>query len=151
MRLPYLPIVAEDVTAPLSPHSVHVTETADVRPAGDWSRETLVAAVDTADAREAVVVLDYARETLYLADADDLEYESAGLAGTRGEPALAVESPRVLAADGRSVDGDRESVTVGPEFDVLVPAFDLEELEELPPAVGRQSERPTGAGTGSPG
>jgi hypothetical protein len=51
---------------------------------------------------------------------------------------------------GRGAD-DPPSVTVSPTFDVLVPAFDIEEQgEPAEPLLGHSTESPTGVGTGTP-
>jgi len=48
-------------------------------------------------------------------------------------------------------DADAASVTVSPAFDVLVPAFDIEEQGEPAAPVERHAvETPTGVGTGTP-
>jgi len=54
--------------------------------------------------------------------------------------------------DANHADGDdAESVTVSPTFDVLVPAFDIEEQGEPAEPMERHAvETPTGVGTGTP-
>lgn len=45
-------------------------------------------------------------------------------------------------------------MTVSPTFDILIPAFDWNDLDEqdvLPPIDRRGSRSPTGTGTGTPG
>jgi len=144
------PYLWGQVTHPLSPHSLHVAGPEDLAGVAEWSRSELYATVEAADERDRVVVIDYGRSRLYLAREEDLDYTPPGALGGR-EPALAVREP-LVATPGESVTVEQgESVTVSPEFDVLVPAFDLEEMEEAPPPV-EPLRRPTstGTGTGSP-
>ncbi|PSQ43947.1 hypothetical protein BRD17_05135 [Halobacteriales archaeon SW_7_68_16] len=139
------------VTHPLSPHSIQVTETTDLVAVGSWSRADLAATVDAADERDRVVVVDHDRDRLYLAASDALDYRPPGPLGG-GPPALDVYDPHVVTiADGTVRTDADDDVTVGPEFDVLVPAYDLAELEDPPPDRFRTVDRPAGAGTGSPG
>lgn len=144
------PYLWGEVTHPLSPHSVHVAGPEDLAGVAEWSCAELYATVEAADERDRVVVVDYGRSRLYLAPEEDLEYTAPGALGGR-KPALAVAAP-LVATPGEPVGVEEgEDVTVSPEFDVLVPAFDLEELEEAPPPV-EPLRRPTstGTGTGSP-
>lgn len=149
------PYLWGDVTHPLSPHSVHVTGPEDLAAVGDWSRAELYATVEAADERGRVVVVDYGRDRLYLAAEEALEYRAPDPLGRR-EPALDVEEPLVATPDGDgeavavepATDTDTVTVTVAPEFDVLVPAFDLEELEEDQIPV-EPLRRPTSTGTGA--
>jgi hypothetical protein len=147
------PYLWGDVTHPLSPHSVHVTGPEDLAAVGDWSRGELYATVEAADERDRVTVVDYGRDRLYLVADGELDYRAPDPLGRR-DPALAVADPLVAAPDGEDVAVEPgEAVTVAPEFDVLVPAFDLEELdEEMLPVepLRRPTSTGTGAGTGSP-
>ena len=141
------PYLWGQVTHPLSPHSVHVTGPEDLAGVAEWSRGELYATVEAADERDRVVVVDYGRSRLYLASEEALEYTPPGALGGR-EPALDVAAP-LVATPGESVTvAEGADVTVSPEFDVLVPAFDLEELEEAPPPV-EPLRRPTSTGTGA--
>lgn len=145
-----------DLTAPRSRHNLHVTGPEDLRDVAGWSRETLYAAVEYADdGGDRVVVLDYGREALYVAAAGDLTYRPPRALGFGAPPALEVDDPLLYdpeaPADRRTEPTD--PVTVSPEFDILVPAFDWEELDEepLPPVDSRLSGSPTRSGTGTPG
>jgi hypothetical protein len=100
-----------------------------------------------------VTVIDYGRDRLYLVAEEGLEYDPPDPLGRR-DPALAVADPLVATPDGEDVAVEPgEAATVAPEFDVLVPAFDLEELDEdlvpLEP-LRRPTSTGTGAGAGSP-
>ena len=141
------------ITDPASCHSRHVAGRADVTSVGPWSGDQLYAAVERADAEGDVVVVDYARERLYLADADDLTYVPPEALGLASPPELRVEGPRRYVPDGGSVGRVRvRSVTVSPEFDILVPAFDQSEPDEgwEPPELEYQ-ERPSGSPSGAIG
>lgn len=140
-----------DVTAPRSRHNLHVTERADLVGIGPWSAEQLYAAVQRAEDETGVVVLDYRREQLYLVGHDDVTYLPPSALGFGDEPGLRVEDPQRYDPDNDSIARVRlESVTVTPEFDILVPAFDWEEPDEYwePPELTsheRSSDRPSGA------
>ncbi|MFB6112082.1 MAG: hypothetical protein ABEJ35_06060 [Halobacteriaceae archaeon] len=148
-------LLARDLTDPLSMRSIHVTGPDDLRSVGDWSIPALYATVEAADDRGGVVVLDYDEAQLYLSEAVSVEEGPLGLLGHGGT--LAVREP-VLAeptADGSDVELtplETTSLTVDPPWDVLVPAFDLEELDDqLPPIETVSRPSPSGAGTWSPG
>lgn len=162
-RLPLSMRRVRDVTAPESRHSVHVTGPDDLVGIAGWSRETLYRAVKFVDDGDVdadadggpsrTVVLDYGRGNLYAAAASELTYEPPRALGLLAAPALRVAAPDLLDPEGPSTEPFRP-VTVSPEFDVLVPAFDWTELDadDLPPPVDyRSSESPSGAGTGTPG
>lgn len=143
-----------DVTAPASRHNLHVTRRDDLEATGPWSTETLYRAVKRADEGESdVVVLDYARSNLYLAASSKLTYTPPKGLGFAAPPALAVVDPRRFDPDALTTE-PHDSVTVSPEFDILVPAFDWEELSEddiLPPMDTRRTPAPTGTQTGTSG
>ncbi len=142
-----------DVTAPASRHSLRVGGRSDLEAVSDWSADTLYAAVRRADeADDGAVVLDHGRASLYVAPRTGLRYESPGGLGLWSPPALHVADPRLFDPEGGETT-PTDPVSVSPEFDVLVPAFDREELTEgdlLPPTTRRPSESPSGAGTGTP-
>lgn len=147
--------VDADVLDPRSRHNLHVTGPGDLQDVriGEWSGETLFAAVKRADEADSVVVLDHGRTALYLADGADLAYDPPRVLGLTAPPAL-----HVAGADRYDPGTDRTepvgTVTVSPEFDVLIPAFDWEEMDEddvLPPVDRVPSRSPTGTGTGTPG
>jgi len=95
------------------------------------------------------VVLDYGRERLYLARAADLTYVPPRILGLAADPALRVSDPGVFDPETGAVE-PAASVTVAPEFDVLVPAFDWEEMDDgWEPPRPRRQESPTGTPTGS--
>jgi len=148
-----------DVTVPGSRHSVHVTGPDDLAGIAGWSRETLYRAVkfvddgDPDDTASRTVVLDYGRGNLYAAAASDLTYEPPRGLGLLEAPSLHVAAPDLLDPEGPETD-PFHPVTVSPEFDVLVPAFDWEEmdLDDLPPPVDLESsDAPAGAGVGTSG
>jgi hypothetical protein len=147
------PFLDADVTAPRSRHNVHVTGPEDLQGIADWSRETLYRAVKFADDGDGgLVVLDYGRSNLYVASAAALDYRGPGALGLGRPPALAVDDPALYDPEGpdaRPID----PVTVSPEFDILIPAFDPSEMDDdpLPPVDTRDSSTPTGFGTGTPG
>lgn len=172
-----------DVLAPRSRHNRHVTTAEDLVPVGDWSREELFAAVEAADERSAVVVIDYRRAVLWLVAPARLRFDPPRLFGVARPPALHLADPdrfepdsgRVtpVAADAdwltpasvaddaqppitprsrarETLTADRLTLTVTPEFDVLVPAFDWDEQSEddvLPPVERRESPAGTGSET----
>ena len=149
------PLRNADITAPRSRHSLHVTAREDLREVAGWSRDTLYGAVTHADSEDRVVVLDYGREALYIADGADLSYHPPRALGLGAPPALGVEDPLLYdpdAPESRRTEPHR-SVRVSPEFDVLVPAFDREETEEdpLPPVDSRPTGSASRFGAGSPG
>jgi len=120
-----------------------------------WSRDTLYEAVKFADGEDRVVVLDYGRERLYVADGADLAYHPPRALGLGAPPALEVAEPLLYDPDApeRRRTEPHESVRVSPEFDVLVPAFDWEDRgeEPLPPVDSRPTGSASRLGTGSPG
>ena len=159
-----------DVTAPGSRHSIHVTGSDDLVGVAGWSAEELYRAVKHVDdgsdgPATRTVVIDYGRDRLYAARASALTYRPPRGLGLLDTPALDVADPELLsvdpgaadaegAGDGTARTGSFESVTVAPEFDVLVPAFDWEEMDvdDLPPPIDyRPSGTAPGAGTGTPG
>ncbi|MEF8901289.1 MAG: hypothetical protein V5A25_08720 [Halovenus sp.] len=142
-----------DVTAPMSRHNLHVTQQEDLIDIGPWSQEQLWAAVERADGEDGIVVLDYGREQLYLVDHGDVTYLPPRVLGLAEEPGLRVRNPRTYDPDGDTVAKVRvESVTVAPEFDILIPAFDWTELDDQwePPELDYQ-ERPSGSPSGAVG
>lgn len=145
-----------DVTAPQSRHNIHVTSRDDLRGVGEWSGSTLYEAVRFADTDtdvDAVVVLDYRRTAVYLAPGTALRYEPPRGLGVAAPPALHVREPLLYDPDGPTATAIAP-VTVSPTFDILVPAFDWNELDEqdtLPPIDRRGSRSPTSSGTGTPG
>jgi len=145
---------APDILAPESRHNLHVTGRSDLRDVGDWSAETLYQAVKAADAAgDHVVVLDYGRSNIYLCDPDTLTYHPPKALGLEAPATLALTEPERFDPTGPKVV-PHEPVEVAPEFDILIPAFDWDELTEddiLPPTHIRSSDSPTGAGTGTPG
>ncbi len=143
---------ATDVTAPASRHNLHVTDREDLVGVGPWSRDELWAAVQRADGEGSVVVLDYGRERLYLADDADVSYRPPTALGLADAPGLRVASPRPYDPDDGTVGTAGEPVTVTPEFDVLVPAFDWEAPdEEWEPPEPEYRQRPTGSPSGAVG
>jgi hypothetical protein len=144
---------SDDVLDPRSRHNRHVTRPEDVEPVGGWPRETLYEAVRLADGEGGVVVIDYGRSELYVADGSGLDYEPPRRLGFVAPPVLHVAAPRRFESrTGTTTPAD--PVSVSPRFDILVPAFDWEQLDEddaLPPVARRASRSATGAGTGSSG
>lgn len=141
------------ITDPASRHSRHVAGRADLTGVGPWSGDQLYAAVKLADAEGDAVVVDHARERLYLADAGDLTYVPPEALGLASPPELRVDSPRRYVADEGSVGRARvRSTTVSPEFDVLVPDFDRSEPDDSwePPEL-EYRERPSGSPSGAVG
>ena len=180
-------MATSDVLAPRSRHNRYVTTPDDVVPVGEWSREELFGAVKAADAADAVVVIDYGRVALYLADGGRLQYDPPRVLGIAAPAALHVTDPvrydpatgetepveasdppdasaghpdangtRIPSDAGSRVVGDgrgSEQVIVTPRFDLLVPAFDWEELSEdemLPPVERDPSPTESGVGSGTP-
>jgi len=143
--------VDADVIDPRSRHNVHVTGPEDLQDTGEWSSETLYAAVIRADGDDLVVVLDYGRTALYLATGPDLTYEPPRVLGFAAPPALHVADPALFDPETGTAESV-EPVVVTPAFDILVPAFDWEEMDEgdvLPPVHTARSA--TGSETGTPG
>ncbi len=138
------------ITHPRSRHNIHVTARSDLRPVGDWSVETLYQAVKAAAAGDGhTVVLDYDRSKLYIAAAEELTYQPPEALGFESPPALDVAAPQLFDPDGPTLRS-HASVRVGPEFDLLIPAFDWDELTEddiLPPTDRRPTRSPSGTGT----
>jgi len=142
-----------DVTDPMSRHNLHVTAESDLVDIGPWTAAQLHAAVERADDEDAVVVLDYGREALYLVDSDAIAYLPPTALGFGDKPGLEVEEPRPYDPDAGTLGRARvESVTVAPEFDILIPAFDWTEPDEHwePPELDYQ-DRPSGSQSGAVG
>lgn len=143
-----------DVTAPQSRHNIHVTSRDDLRGVGEWTGETLYEAVRFADSNgDFVVILDYRQRALYLAPGTGLQYEPPRGLGVAAPPVLHVRDPHLYDPAGPTATAIAP-LTVSPKFDILVPAFDWNELDEqdvLPPIDRRGSRSPTGSGTGTPG
>jgi len=130
-----------------------VTRESDLLDVGPWSKEQLYAAVERADAEGEAVVLDYGDERLYLAETGDIAYLSPTALGFAEAPGLRVEAPRTYAPDDGEVGRTRvESVTVSPEFDILIPAFEWTEPDDEwePPELDYR-ERPSGTSAGAAG
>jgi hypothetical protein len=141
------------VTDPMSRHNLHVTAESDLVDIGPWSSDQLYAAVERADAEDGIVVLDYGRDQLYLVDDDDVTYLPPTALGFGESPGLDVTEPRRYDPETGRVGRVRvESVTVAPEFDILVPAFDWTEPDEHwePPELEYQ-EQPSGSPSGAVG
>jgi hypothetical protein len=137
----------------MSQHNLHVTAESDLVDIGPWSSEQLYAAVERADDEDSLVVLDYGREQLYLADHDSVGYLPPTALGFGDSPGLAVTEPRRYDPESGRVGRVRvESVTVAPEFDILVPAFDWSEPDEHwePPELEYQ-DQPSGSPSGAVG
>ncbi|MFC7325079.1 hypothetical protein ACFQMF_10875 [Halorubrum rutilum] len=144
---------SDDILDPRSRHNIHVTRAADLDAVGPWSGETLVAAVRRADGEERVVVIDYGRHELYLAAGTELTYEPPQRLGLAAPPELYVAEPHRIDLDHQTTTAI-EPVVVSPKFDILVPAFDWEELSDddmLPPTNRQPSGTSVGSGTGTPG
>ncbi|PSP20374.1 hypothetical protein BRC62_00005, partial [Halobacteriales archaeon QH_10_67_13] len=89
------------------------------------------------------------RERLYLADATGLTYIPPRALGLAADPALQVSDPAVFDPETGAVELVA-SVTVAPEFDVLVPAFDWEEMDDgWEPPRPRRRDSPASSPTGS--
>lgn len=141
-----------DLLAPESRHNIHVTDEADLRGIEGWSRETLYAAVKAADdGEDGCVVLDYDRAALYLTSGADLTYHPPRAFGLADPPALEVAAGLVYDPDDGAVDPLADAVMVSPRFDILVPAFDWEDLDEddLLPPVERYTTTPSDLPTGA--
>jgi len=142
-----------DVTDPMSRHNLHVTQQEDLIDIGPWSQEQLWAAVQRADAGDDIVVLDYGRKQLYLVDDDDVAYLPPSALGLADEAGLQARDPRTYDPERDAVAKARvESVTVAPEFDMLIPAFGWTEIDDNwePPELDYQ-ERPSGSPSGAVG
>jgi hypothetical protein len=142
-----------DVTDPMSRHNLHVTGESDLIAIGPWSSEQLYAAVERADAEDGIVVLDYGREQLYLLDADDVRYLPPTALGFGDSSGLELHQPRQYDPETGNLGRVRvDSLTVAPEFDILVPAFDWTEPDEHwePPELTYQ-ERPSDSPSGAVG
>jgi hypothetical protein len=120
---------------------------ADLTDVRDWTQAELYAAVERADAEDAVVVIDYGRALLYLADQADVTFVPPRRLGLSGEPGLRVRTPAVYDPETDAVSGlDVDERLVAPEFDVLIPAFDWEtQDEDSMPIEPEYRERPSGA------
>jgi hypothetical protein len=137
----------------MSRHNLHVTAESDLVDIGPWSSEQLYAAVQQADEKGSLVVLDYGREQLYLAGHDDVHYLPPTALGFGDSSGLEVSQPRRYDPESGSLGRVRvESVTVAPEFDILVPAFDWTEPDEHwePPEL-EYREQPSGSPSGAVG
>lgn len=138
------------VTDPQSRHNLHVTRHTDLINIGPWSRDQLYSAVQLADAENEAVVLDYGREQLYLAAPDKIHYLSPTAFGLADAPGLRVDQPRLYDPDSERIRRSRvQSVTVSPEFDILIPAFDWTEPDTQwePPGLDYR-EQPIGTPSG---
>lgn len=142
-----------DLLDPRSRHNIHVSTKDDLRAIPPWSQDVLYQAVRAADAQsDHVVVVDYGRAHLYVVATNDLSYDPPEALGLRTPPVLHVTDPTRFDPDGPTLV-PHQSVTVSPEFDILVPAFDWDELgqdELLPPIDHQPTESPSSTGTGSP-
>lgn len=145
------PLDGGDVTAPQSRHNRHVTTKADIVEVDPWSRDQLYAAVKQADTARRLVVVDYGRENLYLADAIDLAYTPPRLLGIAADPALRVTDPALFDPEAGTTSEFR-SVTVAPAFDILIPAFDWDEPDDdWKPIEPEYRDRPAGSPSGAVG
>ena len=147
------PIHDRDLLDPRSRHNIHVTSRSDLRDIHEWSQDTLYQAVSAADTEDNIVVLDYGRTNIYLVGEEELEYQPPEILGVRTPPALRISSSRQFDPEGPKIVPN-QSVVVSPEFDILVPAFDWDGLDEediLPPTDRTPSSTSTGAGTGTLG
>ena len=141
------PLEPDDITAPASRHNVHVTRRADLTDVRDWTQAELYAAVERADAEDAVVVIDYGRALLYLADRADVTFVPPRRLGLSGEPGLRVRTPTVYDPETDAVSRlDVDERLVAPEFDVLIPALNWESRDEDSiPIEPEYRERPSGS------
>jgi hypothetical protein len=144
---------SEILLHPRSRHNIHVRDRTDIEAVGPWSREELYSAVERADSEDGVVVLDYGREQLYLVDRDGLSFRPPDTLGIRDDPELAVADPAVFEPDSGTLRRPRATArVVSPEFDVLVPAFDWELVdEEFEPLDPQYRERPSDTPSGALG
>lgn len=145
---------SDGVTAPTSRHNLHVTQESDLIGIGPWSKEQLYAAVERADTGDKLVVLDYGREQLYLAESDDVRYLQPTALGLAEAPGLWVGDPQPYNPDDGTVGRVRaDSLVVSPAFDILIPAFEWPEPDDEwdPPELEyreRESDTPAGAAGG---
>ena len=151
---PVVPLDSQKITHPQSRHNIHVTRRSDIEPVDPWSRDELFAGVKRAADDGCVVVVDYGREQLWLADRDELTYVRPSQVGHGfgTHPGLLVGTPRLFEPASETVHRTRvQTRAVSPEFDILIPAFDWDELDEsvLPPEV-EFLERPTDSPAGTP-
>jgi hypothetical protein len=142
-----------DVTDPMSRHNLHVIAESALVDIGPWAADQLHAAVERADDEDAVVILDYGREVLYLVDSDNVAYVPPTALGFGDEPGLEVEEPRPYDPDTDTLGRVRvESATVAPEFDILIPAFDWSEPDEYwEPPEFEYRDQPSGSPSGAVG
>lgn len=145
------PTADRDVLDPRSRHNRHVTARDDIDAVPPWSVEELYRAVVAADrqADDVVVILDYSRSNLYLVVSSAIEYEPPAMLGIGSPPVLQVIDPLRFDPEANAAV-PHVSVLVAPEFDILVPAFDWDEITDddvLPPITIRPTESPTGTGT----
>lgn len=141
------------VTAPESRHNLHVRRESDLLGIGPWSKEQLYAAVERADTEGEAVVLDYGHGRLYLAETGHITYLPPTALGFAGAPGIRVKAPRTYDPDDDCVGRTRVgSVTVSPEFDILIPAFEWPEPDDEwePPELDYR-ERPSGSPAGATG
>lgn len=139
------------ITDPRSRHNIHVTDRSDLREVGEWSVDTLYEAVTAADAAagDHAAVLDYGRSSIYVVGFEGMTYHPPEALGFESPPTLAVTTPRLFDPAGPQLVA-HESVEIENEFDILIPAFDWEDLsaeDVLPPVERRRSESPTDTGT----
>ena len=141
------PLEPNDITAPASRHNVHVTRQADLTDVRNWAEDELYTAVERADAEDAVVVIDYGRDLLYLADQADVTFVPPRRLGLSGAPGLRVRTPAVYDSETDAVSGlDVDERLVSPEFDILIPALDWEtQDEDSIPIEPEYRERPSGS------
>jgi hypothetical protein len=143
----------DGVTAPESRHNLHVTRKGDLIDIGPWSQDQLWAAVERADREAEVVVLDHGREQLLLVGADDVTYLPPSALGCGEEPGRRGREPRAYDPERGTVGRPRvETRTVGPQFDILIPALDWTEPDDQwePPEL-EYRDRPTGSPSGAVG
>lgn len=141
------------VTDPESRHNLHVTQTGDLIDIGPWSQDQLCAAVKRAESADAIVVLDYGRERLYLVGSADVEYLPPKRLGLSDAPGLRVTQPRIYHPDTGHLGRVRvQSLIVSPEFDILIPAFDWDEPDDewWPPEL-RYRDQPSTTPSGAVG
>jgi hypothetical protein len=141
------------ITDPMSRHNLHVTAESDLVDIGPWTADQLYAAVERADFVDGVVVLDYGRERLHLVAREGVAYLPPTALGFGDQPGLELDEPRPYDPETDTLGRVRvESVTVAPEFDILIPAFDRTEPDEHwePPELEYQ-DRPSGSPSGAVG
>lgn len=144
---------SETLLHPRSRHNLHVRDRSDIEAVGPWNREDLYSAVERAEREDGVVVLDYGREQLYLVGRDGVSFRPPDTLGLRDDPELVVTDPAVFDPEAGTVRRPRATArVVSPEFDVLVPAFDWEVVdEEFEPLEPEYRERPSDTPTGALG